>query len=129
MKKNMVCLVAGVIAIFSLLFLPLLSVQGLITFSFFDMPPNRGIFDQFCTIVMVAALIAGICAMYGALKEKKKITFSASAVAACSMLLSLFTMPDNWSGFSYGIGFWISFVAFAFSAFAARGRRKKKDEE
>ena len=129
MKKNLICLIAAGVAIISMLFFPLLSVQGLMTFSFFDMPPNRGLFDSFCTIALVLALLGGICAVYGALNGKKKLIFTSSLTSVCAMLLSIFTMPDIWSGFSYGIGFWISFAAFVFCAIAARGRRKKKEEE
>ncbi len=139
MTKRMICLIVACVAVASVLFLPLMTVSVSMmgqsiseSANFFD-ALDGGLFEEFCSIAWLLAIIAGAGAIYGAaVKKDKNITFIASAVAAVLMLLSLITLPDAPVAsyeISGGIGLWIALLGFAATAVMVKVFDKEWDDE
>lgn len=118
LTKNMICLIVACVGVVSMLFLPLLSISMFgqsMSFNFFDLISEGGLFDSFTSIAWLLAIIAGAGAAFFAFKKDKNITFLASVVAAGLLLLSLIFAPEGMGGF-FGMGFWIALIAFVATA-------------
>ena len=130
MKKNMICLIVAAVAVFSLVFLPFFaSTDNDGTWSLVDLPEGLDLFDEFCTIAWVLAIIACAGAIYGAYMKDKQMTFIASTVAAVLLLLSMIAKPSEWDGVKFGIGFWFGFLGSAATAVMVKVFEKEWDEQ
>lgn len=115
LTKNMICLIVACVGVFALLFLPLISVAGFMSFNFFDLISEGGLFEEFTSIAWLLALIAGAASAFFAFKKDRNTTFLASAAAAGLMLLSWIFAPEGMGDY-LGMGVWLSLIAFAATA-------------
>ena len=141
MTKRMICLIVAAVAVFSLLVLPVMKVEvsysGRVMASesgnFFDI--LDALFDEFCYIAWLLAILAGAAVIYAAAVMKdKNITFIASAAAAGLTLLSWITFPSESAqgmevSASAGIGLWIGLLGFAATAVMVKMFDKEWDDE
>ncbi len=140
MKKSLICLIVAIVAVVSLICLPLLTVEAKMltktlseSANFIDViKGDVGI--EFCVLMWFVALIAGACAILGAIKNNKKITFVSSVFAACTMVFSFITIlkPQESMGvefvYSAGIGMWITIALFAANAVLVKVFEKEWEE-
>jgi len=120
MKKNMLVVIAGAVALISYLFLPLVSFMGE-SVSVFDLLDAGADF----TFLDILPIIAGVGLVVAGLIVNKKLAMVFSIAGLVSLLAQLGDLAEKMGGGAMGVdatdilgfGFWLSMIVFAVGIF------------